>query len=166
MDLNYLRRLVKIFDDSTASELKIEEEGTKIYLSKQSKSRESAIFPPQQYFMPQLQQQPLVTAFAQPAPVVSEKDVKENDATNQENEKLYKITSPMVGTFYRAPSPDSPSYVDIGSRVLPGMVLCIIEAMKLMNEIECDVTGTVVEINNPNATPVEFGQPLFVIKLD
>jgi acetyl-CoA carboxylase biotin carboxyl carrier protein len=71
------------------------------------------------------------------------------------------VTSPFVGTFYRAPSPDSPPYVDVGSKVKKGQVLCIVEAMKLMNEIEAEVEGVVAEILTQNATPVEFGQPLF-----
>ena len=74
-----------------------------------------------------------------------------------------KILSPFVGTFYRAPSPTAPSYVDIGKRVKPGDSLCIIEAMKLMNEIEADFAGTIVQILVENGQPVEFGEPLFVI---
>jgi acetyl-CoA carboxylase biotin carboxyl carrier protein len=73
------------------------------------------------------------------------------------------ITSPFVGTFYRAPSPDSAPYVDVGSKVKKGQVLCIVEAMKLMNEIECEVDGTVAEILVQNASPVEFGEKLFRI---
>ncbi len=74
------------------------------------------------------------------------------------------VTSPFVGTFYRAPSPDSPPYVDVGARVKKGQVLCIVEAMKLMNEIEAEVEGVVAEVLVANATPVEFGQPLFRIE--
>ncbi|HYL06282.1 MAG TPA: acetyl-CoA carboxylase biotin carboxyl carrier protein [Thermoanaerobaculia bacterium] len=78
---------------------------------------------------------------------------------------LHVLTSPIVGTFYRAPSPDSPPFVEVGSRVRKGQVMCIIEAMKLMNEIECDVDGTVAEIYPQNAQAVEFGEPLFGIQL-
>ena len=74
------------------------------------------------------------------------------------------LTSPIVGTFYRAPSPDASPFVEIGSRVRRGQVMCIIEAMKLMNEIECDVDGTVVEVYPQNAQAVEFGEPLFAIQ--
>jgi acetyl-CoA carboxylase biotin carboxyl carrier protein len=73
------------------------------------------------------------------------------------------VTSPFVGTFYRAPSPDSPPFVDVGSKVKKGQTLCIVEAMKLMNEIEAEADGTVAEILVQNATPVEFGEPLFRI---
>jgi len=73
------------------------------------------------------------------------------------------VTSPFVGTFYRAPSPDSPPFTEVGQKVKKGQVLCIVEAMKLMNEIECEVDGTVAEILVQNATPVEFGEKLFRI---
>jgi acetyl-CoA carboxylase biotin carboxyl carrier protein len=74
------------------------------------------------------------------------------------------VTSPLVGTFYRAPSPDSPPFVEVGARVKKGQVLCIVEAMKIMNEIESDVEGTVAEIYVQNATPVEFGEKLFRVE--
>ncbi|MGQ9897592.1 MAG: acetyl-CoA carboxylase biotin carboxyl carrier protein [Acidobacteriota bacterium] len=82
----------------------------------------------------------------------------------EESSDLHIIYSPIVGTFYRAPSPDSEPFVDIGSLVSPGTVLCIIEAMKLMNEIESDITGEVIKIHQENGKPVEFGQPLFSLK--
>jgi len=77
---------------------------------------------------------------------------------------VVEVTSPFVGTFYRSPSPDAPVFVDVGSMVRPGQALCIIEAMKLMNELESDVSGTIVEICVPNGKAVEFGQRLFRIK--
>jgi acetyl-CoA carboxylase biotin carboxyl carrier protein len=77
---------------------------------------------------------------------------------------VVEVTSPFVGTFYRSPSPDTPSFVDVGSMVRPGQTLCIIEAMKLMNEIESDLSGTVIEVCTPNGKAVEFGQKLFRIK--
>ncbi|HEX7183430.1 MAG TPA: acetyl-CoA carboxylase biotin carboxyl carrier protein [Thermoanaerobaculia bacterium] len=76
------------------------------------------------------------------------------------------LSSPIVGTFYRSPSPDAPAFVEVGDRVKKGQVLCIIEAMKLMNEIESDVDGVVLEIYPKNAQPVEFGEPLFAIRTD
>jgi acetyl-CoA carboxylase biotin carboxyl carrier protein len=76
------------------------------------------------------------------------------------NDRLVDITSPMVGTFYRAPSPDEPSYVNVGDRIRSGQVVCIVEAMKLMNEVEAEVSGEVVEILVENAQPVEYGQVL------
>jgi acetyl-CoA carboxylase biotin carboxyl carrier protein len=85
--------------------------------------------------------------------------------TSGGSQGLHILNSPIVGTFYRAPSPDAPSFVEIGSRVRKGQVLCIIEAMKLMNEIECDVDGVVAEIYPQNAQAVEFGEPLFAIRV-
>jgi acetyl-CoA carboxylase biotin carboxyl carrier protein len=79
---------------------------------------------------------------------------------------LHEIASPFVGTFYRGPSPDAPAYVEVGSRIRPGQVLCIVEAMKLMNEIESEVGGTVVEILGQNGQPVEYGQALFRVKVE
>jgi len=81
-----------------------------------------------------------------------------------EEEEAYILTSPFVGTFYRAPSPDSPPFSEVGTVVKPGQALCIIEAMKLMNEIESDVAGTVLDILVENGKPVEFGQKLFRIR--
>jgi len=80
--------------------------------------------------------------------------------------RLVDVTSPMVGTFYRAPSPEAPSYVQVGDRIKPGQVLCILEAMKLMNEIEAEVGGRIAEIAVENTEPVEFGQLLFRIEPD
>jgi len=77
---------------------------------------------------------------------------------------IYEVTSPFVGTFYRSPSPDAPSFVDVGSMVRPGQTLCIIEAMKLMNELESDVSGTIIEVCVQSGKAVEFGQKLFKIK--
>jgi acetyl-CoA carboxylase biotin carboxyl carrier protein len=82
----------------------------------------------------------------------------------EDDPSIAVVTSPLVGTFYRAPAPGAKTFVDVGSQVRPGTVLCIVEAMKLMNEIESDVSGTVVEILVENGKPVEFGEKLFKIK--
>ena len=82
------------------------------------------------------------------------------------SESLHVVTSPIVGTFYRAPNPDADPFVKNGEAVEKGQVLCIVEAMKLMNEIECDVTGTIVKVFVDNAAPVEYGQPLFAVRLN
>ncbi|HSR41048.1 MAG TPA: acetyl-CoA carboxylase biotin carboxyl carrier protein, partial [Longimicrobiales bacterium] len=81
----------------------------------------------------------------------------------EEGNGLVEVASPMVGTFYRAPAPDAPPYVEVGDRVSKGDTLCIIEAMKLMNELECETPGTIAEIRVENADPVEYGQVLFRI---
>jgi acetyl-CoA carboxylase biotin carboxyl carrier protein len=169
MDLNYLRRLVKIFDDSSASELMIDEKGVKVQLTRNKET--SHIHPATQYVqMPQYMHQPsqpqqqVQTQIKESVPEVIATPAKIDPA--KEIAGTHKILSPIVGTFYRSPSPESDAFVEIGSKVRVGNTLCIVEAMKLMNEIESDVSGTVVEILVENAQPVEYGQPLFLIKID
>jgi acetyl-CoA carboxylase biotin carboxyl carrier protein len=87
-------------------------------------------------------------------------------AAAEDDASVVYVTSPFVGTFYRSPSPDAPSFVEIGSRVREGQALCIVEAMKLMNEIEADGAGTIVDILAENGKPVEFGQKLFKVRKD
>jgi acetyl-CoA carboxylase biotin carboxyl carrier protein len=158
MDLKYLQKIIKMLDTSNLAEIQIEEEGTKLRLSK---PRVIAGFQPQT-IMPQIQQ-------IQTEPVIfkeSAKEVKTEIKENEEvNENLYEVKSPMVGTFYTAPSPDADVYVKVGDSVKAGSVLCIIEAMKLMNEIESEVQGKIVKVMVQNAQPVEFNQTLFLIEL-
>jgi len=97
------------------------------------------------------------------APTPSEAGPTESQLTVGENQFL--VTSPIVGTFYRAPSPESPPFVDVGGAVSKGTVLCIVEAMKIMNEIECEVNGKISAILVENAQPIEYGEPLFIIDL-
>ncbi|MEP7146774.1 MAG: acetyl-CoA carboxylase biotin carboxyl carrier protein, partial [bacterium] len=142
MDLNYIKKLIKILDTSNVAEIEIEEEGARIKLSK-PKPKIAANISPIQYAQHQNQ-------FYEPASSVEMADhslkleVAKAEATKSEN--MLEVKSPMVGTFYRAPSPDADSYISIGSPVSPGSILCIIEAMKLMNEIESDVTGKIAQI--------------------
>jgi len=97
---------------------------------------------------------------------INPEEVAEKSKENiQKMENIVYVKSPLVGTFYRAPSPESPPFVEVGSKIKKGDVLCIVEAMKVMNEIKSEVEGTVKEILVKNATPVEFGQVLFVIEL-
>jgi acetyl-CoA carboxylase biotin carboxyl carrier protein len=145
MDLNYLRRLLRVFDESSATEITIEEEGLSISLAKGG-AQPMGMMPPM-YGMPQM-------APAAPAAAASSDDAN------------HKVLSPIVGTFYRAPSPDADSFVQVGQHVNVGDTLCIVEAMKLMNEIESDVSGTIVKILVENGQPVEYNQPVFVVKPD
>ena len=104
---------------------------------------------------------------APPLPKIPDVDLELTTETAKEPQtkiNLVEIKSPMVGTFYRAPAPDARPYVDVGQGIKPGHVLCIIEAMKLMNEIEAEVSGRIVEIMVENAKPVQFGQPLFLVE--
>ena len=172
MDLNYLRRLIKVFDDSTAIELTIEEEGSKIHISRQKAVGDNNI--PQMMQMPQYFQPNVTFPFPisqQPQPTY-QPALKDESNTRQSNElatlieNLHKINSPIVGTFYRAPSPDSDPFIEIGNKVKSGTTLCIVEAMKLMNEIDCDISGTVESILVENGQPVEYNQTMFLIKPD
>ena len=117
--------------------------------------------------IPVFHQTPLMTAVAAPemAPTLPVAAAAPAPAAKEvEPEGNHLLTSPIVGTFYRSPNPQSPSFVEVGQRVSKGQVLCIIEAMKLMNEIESDADGVVTQIYPQNAQPVEFGEPLFRIK--
>lgn len=149
MDINLIRRLVKLVETSGISELEIDENDSRIYISKYG----SAAPGPVNYTVAQMPQ-------AAPAPAPQAATVVEHA------EKLHEIKSPIVGTFYRSPAPDADSYVKVGDRVEQGSVLCIVEAMKLMNEIECDISGTVEKILVDNGKPVEYGQVLFLVKPD
>lgn len=168
MDLNYLRRLLKLFDESTLTELTIEEEGVTVRLSRhygQASNNVPAVTPvviPQPVAPAQLGAPPPAAAETV-APLAEAAPAQPVAAPSQ---KIHTIVSPIVGTFYRAPAPDAEPFVKVGDHVVPGQTLCIVEAMKLMNEIESDVAGTVVKILVENGQPVEYNQPLFEIALD
>ena len=157
MELDLIKKLVKIVDTSGVTDLEIEENGLKIKIAKKIRNAQVVT-------QPQLQtiaSQPVVQSTTPVTTDTSEKKEEiEVTATN-----LHEIRSPIVGTFYRAPAPDADSYVQVGAVVSPGSVLCIVEAMKLMNEIEADVSGKVVKILVENGKPVEYNQPLFLIEL-
>jgi len=157
MDLNYLKKLIKILDTSNVAEIEIEEEGTRIKLSKPKPKTAANIAP---LSVPVYHTSlPLDTGISEDS---SKAEVARTEITKSEN--MLEVKSPMVGTFYRAPSPDADAYVNVGSNVSPGSVLCIIEAMKLMNEIEAEVSGKIVQILVDNGQPVEYNQPLFLIE--
>jgi acetyl-CoA carboxylase biotin carboxyl carrier protein len=170
MDLNYLKKVIKIFDDSNMAEITIEEEGIKIKLAKNRDNKNQQIIVPAQNFIPSHSETNQVisqNAIVQEKREVTKSTSEEQESIQQEDKTLiHTIYSPIVGTFFRSPSPDSDPYVEIGSHVTAGNTLCIIEAMKLMNEIESDISGTIVKILIDNAQAVEFNQPLFIIKPD
>lgn len=161
MDLKYVKSLLKLFDESTATEMTIEENGEKIKLSKKSEKFKNE----QHYVVPQ--QVPMNFApTTSSAPVSVQTSSSENNIITDNDSDLHEINSPIVGTFYRSPSPDADNFVKVGDRVEVGKTLCIIEAMKVMNEIESDVSGTIEKILVDNATAVEYNQVLFLIKAD
>lgn len=153
IDLKFIERLIKALDESTVDSVEFERGGTRVRLAKT----------PPQSAAPVVAAAPVSAAApAAPAPAPTETaDTPSSAGEPAKSSNLIDVTSPMVGTFYRAPAPDAPSYADVGSKVSPGDTLCIIEAMKLMNELECEVSGTIAEICIENAQPVEFGQVLF-----
>ena len=156
MDLNLIRKLVKIVDTSGITDLEIEEDGLRIKVSKKIRNN-------QVNSQPQMvAQTESVTASAHAATVTEEKAPAEKSEEPTGN--IHEINSPIVGTFYRAPAPDADPYVQVGDSVSSGTVLCVVEAMKLMNEIESDVSGKVVKILVENGKPVEYNQPLFFIE--
>ena len=159
MDLNYIKKLIKILDTSNIAEIEIEEEGSKLKLSKPRPKIAPNLTPVN--FTPIQNNNPVETLSLDRA-VETGKSETVKIETHSEN--VYEVKSPMVGTFYRAPSPDADSYVNVGSNVTPGSVLCIIEAMKLMNEIESEVSGKIIKILVENTQPVEYNQPLFLIE--
>jgi acetyl-CoA carboxylase biotin carboxyl carrier protein len=164
MDISYIKKLIKLLDESGIDEIEIEEEGKKVRVSK---THHNSSIPTA--FIPQYVSQPLNTPTLVPQPAVSTKEDLQPSRESIENSKaegkrLHEVRSPIVGTFYRAPAPNADPYVQVGSMVQQGTVLCIIEAMKLMNEIESDVAGKVVQILVENAQAVEYNQPLFLIE--
>jgi acetyl-CoA carboxylase biotin carboxyl carrier protein len=145
MELDKIRELVRLVEESGISELELSNRGETIRICKQGAATVIAAPTP-------------APAVASVAPAAAATPA--STATGQE------VASPIVGTFYRSPSPDADSFVEVGQHVSRGDVLCIVEAMKLMNEIEAEINGTVREILVENAQPVEFGQILFVIEPD
>ena len=163
MDIAYLEKIMQLFDESTLTELEIEEEGTQIRLARKG---EQPTMPMMQFAPQQMAYGPATAAPAPQAASAAAPPAAGSAAPAGTNTKLHEIKSPIVGTMYRAPSPDADPYVQIGQRVESGTTVCIIEAMKLMNEIESDAAGKIVKINIENGQPVEYGQTLMVIELD
>ncbi|MEI8280046.1 MAG: acetyl-CoA carboxylase biotin carboxyl carrier protein [Bacteroidota bacterium] len=162
MEFKQIQELIKVINKSNISELSIEEGEFKITIKQAHTTGETQYVTVAQP-MPQMQAMmpapaPVQTAAA-PAPAAT---APSPAATS--NDKLITIKSPMIGTFYRSPSPDKPSFVNVGDDVNPGDVLCIIEAMKLFNEIESEVKGKIVKVLVDEASPVEYDQPLFLVE--
>ena len=154
MDLRKLKTLIDLVEASDISELELTEGEEKVKISRQNNKAQSSA--PVNYV-----QQPIQPPVNQQPQAQTEEPLGKVDTTTIDNKDA--ITSPMVGTFYRSASPDSAPFIDIGSTVKKGETLCIIEAMKILNEIESDKEGTISKILIENGQPVEFGQPLFEI---
>ncbi len=159
MDIKQIQELVKLVNKSNIGELKIEKSDFKITIkqkqdvSQQTFSQQSPPQQPPQNFLP--------PTFP-PSTTTESKNIGKEIATKPDN--TITIKSPMIGTFYRQAGPDKPVFVSIGEEIVPGQVVCIIEAMKLFNEIESEVSGKIVKVLVEDASPVEFDQPLFLVE--
>jgi len=171
MDFKQIKELINLVNKTKISELKIEKKDFKINIRSKSftkaiksqKNETAAI--PINVHQPSLHPQPLPAVMppvAAPAPAAEAKT--SNGADNAANDNLLTIKSPMIGTFYRAPGPDKDPFIKIGDHIDAGTVICMIEAMKLFNEIESEVSGKVVKIFSENNSPVEYDQPLFLVE--
>jgi acetyl-CoA carboxylase biotin carboxyl carrier protein len=156
MDIKQIQELVKIINKTNIAEISIEEEGLKITI----KQKEEIV---QQVVAAPAVPTPVAAAPLVAAPAAAAAAPKA-EAPAKEADNLVAIKSPMIGTFYRSPSPDKPPFIEIGSDVTPGKVVCIVEAMKLFNEIESEIRGKVVKILVEDASPVEYDQPLFLVE--
>lgn len=140
MEFENLKELIGLLKDTDITELQVEKDGVKVKIKRDK-------------FFSHLE--------VQPHAIVEKKEHRKEEADT--DGRLMTVTSPIVGTFYRSPSPDTPHFVEAGTKVKKGQVLCIIEAMKLMNEIESEIDGVIVRILVENGHPVEYGEPLFMI---
>ena len=155
MDLRKLKKLIDLVQESGIGEIEITEGEEKVRISRQAAGSPMVLAAPQGM-------QPM--GYASPGQGAAPAGEAAPVPVAPPEPKGHQLKSPMVGTFYRAPSPGAPSFVEIGQSVTKGQTLCIIEAMKLLNEIESDATGTVTAILVENGQPVEYGQPLFLIE--
>ena len=151
MDIRKVKKLIEMLENSNLEEIEIQEGEESVRLVK-SNGNISNIRSSQSIAVPQT------------STSVAPEEENQSEDVNLESEEGNFITSPMVGTFYRAPGPEEPPFVEIGSRITTGQAVCILEAMKLMNELESEVSGEVIEILVENGTPVEFGQVLMRLK--
>lgn len=158
MDVKNIKRIIELMSENDLSEFELAEEGFRITIRRpyagsapMMMSPMAPGYPPQNFAMPA-------------APAAAPAAAGSPPAADPAADNLIPVTSPMVGTFYRSPSPESDSFVNPGDEIDPESVVCIIEAMKVMNEIKAEVGGVIKKILVENATPVEFGQPLFLVE--
>ncbi|MFJ7754874.1 acetyl-CoA carboxylase biotin carboxyl carrier protein [Peribacillus muralis] len=160
MKVQEIREIIKLVDQSNINEFVYENEGTKIKLKKTE-----TVTVIQPTASPDVVQGNAAVEVKPAAPAAPKAvEAAAPAAAVSERENLHKITSPMVGTFYQSPAPDSPAYVKAGDKVTADSIVCIVEAMKLFNEIEAEVSGEIVEVLIKEGQLVEYGQPLFLVK--
>jgi acetyl-CoA carboxylase biotin carboxyl carrier protein len=161
MDLKQIHELIKIINKSNIGEISIEDKDGKVTIKQKQEERPVAAVPQQVYTVPSVSAPPTTATVADASPTSSS---GAGETQPEKNENYITIKSPMIGTFYRRSAPDKPNFVETGTKIEPGKVLCIIEAMKLFNEIESEISGTLVKILVEDNSPVEFDQPLFLVE--
>lgn len=158
MDIKQIQELIKFVSRSGVNEVAIEQENFKITI----KTNQTPVYVNAAVPAP-MAAAPVAPAVAAPAQPAAEAKAP-NAPAAEDTSKYITVKSPMIGTFYRSSSPDKPSFVNVGDEISAGKVLCIIEAMKLFNEIESEVSGRIVKVLVDNASPVEYDQPLFLVE--
>lgn len=159
MELKQIQELIKAVNKSNLSELKIEDGDFKITIKQQGEEHVQVVAAAPAATAPQPAAAPIAAPAPQPAAAPAAPEAPQAEDTSN----LVEIKSPMIGTFYRSPKPGEPSFVNVGDDIAEGGVVCIIEAMKLFNEIESEVSGKIVKVLVDDATPVEYDQPLFLV---
>jgi len=159
MDLKEIQNLIKFVAKSGASEVKLEMEDIKITIKTGGEEGTTIVQQMPMAAAPLLQAAAPIAA----APVATEVAAPVSDNSTSDDSKYITVKSPIIGTMYRKPSPDKPMFVEVGQTIAEGDVLCIIEAMKLFNEIESEVSGTIIKVLVDDSSPVEFDQPLFLV---
>lgn len=160
MDIKEIQDLIKFVAKSGVSEVELETKGVKIVIK--TGKTEMVMAAPMQA-IPQMAAMPQQVAVQQPVAPAAPAEMSKPAAASADDSKYITVKSPMIGTFYRRPSPDKPLFVNVGDDIKPGSVLCVIEAMKLFNEIESEVSGKIVKVLVDDASPVEYDQPLFLV---
>lgn len=152
MRLSFIKKLIKMVEDSDIGEIELSRFGTRVRITKNNSTGITGI------------KKPTSGVEKQESEVKIPQKTEKEEEENVKDKDLIAIKSPMVGTFYRAPAPDAPPYVEKGDRIKKGEIICIVEAMKIMNEIEADVNGEIVDVLVKNEEPVEYNQDLFMVR--
>lgn len=162
MDFKQIQELIKMINKSNIGEVTIEEKGFKLTIKQKEEPAQNVIAAP--VHTPMMTAMPQQIAATQPAAHVTAPAAEKPKAADAVADNLITIKSPMIGTFYRSSAPGKPAFIEVGDDVTTGKVVCIIEAMKLFNEIESEVKGRIVKVLVEDASPVEYDQPLFLVE--
>ena len=168
MDIKEIQELIKFVAKSGATEVDLEIDNVKISIKSPPKKRRGEVTEDAVKIIHQTQTQqpiavPQIETNSQSVAQVEKKEIEEQSISETEDSKYITINASMIGTFYRSSSPETPPFANVGDKIKEGDTLCIIEAMKLFNEIEAEVSGTIIKVLVDDATPIEFDQPLFLI---